>query len=131
MSQSLWTPTGGTLGLVVVGQRGLWLNLSTMEEKDESQFLDQPVDPKGLFGPAVATMQQRFEGKKKEAFRSFEPHRSPIPMQLQATRHSVFTQARAAIEQAFWQSPRRENTSSWGEFHMNRINNLPLGNESP
>lgn len=37
--------TGRTVGLVVVGQRALWLNLSTMGEKDKTHFLDQPVDP--------------------------------------------------------------------------------------
>ncbi|ROJ25270.1 hypothetical protein DPX16_20083 [Anabarilius grahami] len=81
-SRCLAQSTGGTLGLAVVGQRGLWLNLSTMVEKDKAHFLYQHVDPKGLFGPALATMQQRFEGKKKEAFRSFEPCRAPIPLQL-------------------------------------------------
>lgn len=45
--------TGRTVGLVVVGQRALWLNLSTMGEKDKTHFLDQPVDPKSLFGLAV------------------------------------------------------------------------------
>lgn len=75
-SRCLAQSTGGTLGLVVVGQRGLWLNLSTMVEKDKAHFLYQPVDPKGMFGPALATMQQRFEGKKKEAFSSFEPCRA-------------------------------------------------------
>lgn len=117
----------------MVGQRVLWLNLSTKSVKDKAHFRDQPVDPKGLFRPAVSTMQQRFEAKKREAFRSLMPCRAPKPMQRQATRFPTFTQSGAAGAQSFWQGPRRGNRSlqRQGESRMTRKNNLSPGNESP
>ncbi len=89
-SRCLAQSTGRTVGLAVVGQRALWLNLSTMGEKDKTNFLDQLVDPNGLFGPAVATMQQQFEAKRREQ----ETFRSFVPMQRQAR------------GQAYWHGPR-------------------------
>lgn len=54
------------MALMVAQERARWLNLSSLSQKEKAQLLDVPVDPKRLFGPAVATMQRRCEEKKKE-----------------------------------------------------------------
>lgn len=61
---------GRSMGLAVAGERALWLNLSSLPDRDKTAILDAPVDPKGLFGPALATMQERCDDKKSknEAF---------------------------------------------------------------
>ena len=51
---------------MVVQERARWLHLSSLSQKEKIQLLDVSVDPKGLFSPAVATMQRRCEEKKKE-----------------------------------------------------------------
>lgn len=66
LSHCLAQCTVRNLGLAVVGKRGFWaLFFSTIVDKF-SHFINQPVNPKGLFGPAVATMQQLFKAKKRE-----------------------------------------------------------------
>ncbi|XP_048117915.1 nephrin [Alosa alosa] len=68
---------GRVMALSVTGERGLWLNLSSLSEKDKAELMDATVDPKGLFGEAVGQMQKRSEDKKeREAFnlpRKFVP----------------------------------------------------------
>lgn len=58
--------SGRAMALMVSQERACWLNLSSLPHKENTQLLDVPVDPKGLFGPAVATMQKQFEEKKRE-----------------------------------------------------------------
>ena len=58
--------SGRAMALMVSQERARWLNLSSLSLKEKTQLLDVPVDPKGLFGPAVATMQKRCEEKKRE-----------------------------------------------------------------
>ncbi len=67
---------------------------------------------KAHFGPAVVTIKQQFEAKRREqeAFKSFVPCR--VPMQQHASRCPVFTQARATGGQAYWHRSRRGSTSS-------------------
>ncbi len=38
---------------LVVLEHHLWLNLTEMKYADKVPFLDSPVSPTGLFGPAV------------------------------------------------------------------------------
>ncbi|XP_041931407.1 LOW QUALITY PROTEIN: uncharacterized protein LOC121695003 [Alosa sapidissima] len=57
---------GRAMALLVSQERARWLNLSSLSHKEKTQLLDVPVDPKGLFGPAVATMQKRCEEKKRD-----------------------------------------------------------------
>lgn len=45
--------TGRAMGLAAVGHGPLWLNLSSMSEKDKSAVLDHPPSPNGLFGSAT------------------------------------------------------------------------------
>lgn len=54
------------MALMVVQERARWPNLSSLSHKEKAHLLDVPVDPKGLFGPAVPTMQKRCEEKKRE-----------------------------------------------------------------
>lgn len=42
---------GRVIHLAVVGDRALWLNLSSLTEKETADFLDAPIEPKELFGP--------------------------------------------------------------------------------
>lgn len=47
---------GRAMSLAVVGERALWLNLSILMDIEKADFLDAPVEPKELFGPAVAAI---------------------------------------------------------------------------
>lgn len=47
---------GRAISLAVLGERALWLNLSSLSDKEKADFLDAPVEPKELFGPAVAAI---------------------------------------------------------------------------
>ena len=70
-----------------------WLNLSSLSQKEKVQLLDVPVDPKGLFGPALASMQKRFEEKKREgeALQLCLPRKAPATSP--AAHRQIFTQA--------------------------------------
>ncbi|KAK7905174.1 hypothetical protein WMY93_017781 [Mugilogobius chulae] len=70
---------GRAMGVMVTQERARWLNLSSLSHREKTQLLDVPVDPKGLFGSAVATMQQRCEEKKREgeALRFCLPRKEP------------------------------------------------------
>lgn len=57
---------GRAMSLAVVGERVLWLDLSSLLDI-ENGFLDALVEPKELFGPAVAAIWQKCELRKKEA----------------------------------------------------------------
>lgn len=57
---------GRAMGVMVTQERARWLSLSSLSHRDKTELLDVPVDPKGLFGSAVATMQKRCEEKKRE-----------------------------------------------------------------
>lgn len=57
---------GRAMGVMVTQERARWLSLSSLSHREKTELLDVPVDPKGLFGSAVAAMQKRCEEKKKE-----------------------------------------------------------------
>ena len=86
--------SGRAMALMVVQERARWLNLSSLSQKEKAQLLDVPVDPKGLFGPAVATMQRLCEENKKEgeALQLCLPRKMPPPPPPAATRQ-MFAQA--------------------------------------
>lgn len=44
---------GRLMGSLVVLKRHLWLTLTEIKDVDEVPFLDSPVSPTGLFGPAI------------------------------------------------------------------------------
>ena len=54
------------MSLALVGERALWLNLSSLSDREKAGFLDAPVELKKLFGPAVNAMHQKCELLKKE-----------------------------------------------------------------
>lgn len=60
----LEVPSNAAMNLAVVGKRALRLNRS---DKDKEDFLETLVVPKVLFGPSVATMQQKCKLCKKES----------------------------------------------------------------
>lgn len=56
----------------------LWLTLTEIEDVDKVPFLDSPVSPTGLFGPAVEGFTECFTAAQKssQAMRHFLPKRS-------------------------------------------------------
>ncbi len=72
---------GRTMALAVAGERSLWLNLSSIGDREKLDFLDAPVDS----SPAVAAMRQSCDLQKKEgeAFDICLPHKRascpPVP----------------------------------------------------
>lgn len=71
---------GRAMGVMVTQERARWLSLSSLSHRDKTELLDVPVDPKGLFGSAVATMQKRCEEKKREgeALQLCLPRKAPL-----------------------------------------------------
>ncbi|XP_062409095.1 uncharacterized protein LOC134100063 [Sardina pilchardus] len=103
---------GRAMGLTVVAQRHLWLNLSKVPDKDRHAFLDAPVDPSGLFGSAVQAMQTRCESKKKEneAFSYLLPRRlAPSTSTSAAAQRSHSPQPAKPARQ--WPSKRFQSTT--------------------
>ncbi len=47
-------------GRLVVLERHLWLTLTEIKDADKVSFLDAPISPSGLFGPAVKGFAERF-----------------------------------------------------------------------
>ena len=69
------------MGTMVAQERARWLNLSSLSHREKVQLLDVVVDPKGLFGPAMTTMQRRCEEKKREgeALQTCMPRKTQPP----------------------------------------------------
>ncbi len=63
---------------LVVLERHLWLTLTEIKDADRVSFLDAPISPSGLFGPAVEGFAERFTEAQKasQAMRHFLPKRS-------------------------------------------------------
>ncbi|KAL0163879.1 hypothetical protein M9458_039632, partial [Cirrhinus mrigala] len=54
---------GRSLASLVVLKRHLWLTLTEIKDADKVPFLDSPVSPTGLFGPAVEGFVERFSAE--------------------------------------------------------------------
>ncbi len=69
---------GRSMASLVLLERHLWLNLTEMKDADKVPFLDSPVSPDGLFGPAVEGFAERFIATQKssQTMRHFLPKRS-------------------------------------------------------
>ncbi|ROL49022.1 hypothetical protein DPX16_16637, partial [Anabarilius grahami] len=69
---------GSSMASLVVLERHLWLNLTEIKDADRAVFLDSPVSPTGLFGPAVDGFAERFTAAQKssQAMQHFLPKRS-------------------------------------------------------
>ncbi|KAL0157079.1 hypothetical protein M9458_048325, partial [Cirrhinus mrigala] len=67
-----------SMASLVVLERHLWLTLTEINDVDKVPFLDAPVSPTGLFGPAVEGFGERFSAAQKtsQAMRHFLPKRS-------------------------------------------------------
>ncbi len=63
---------------LVVLERHLWLTLTEIKDADRVSFLDAPISPSGLFGPAVKGFAERFTESQKasQVMRHFLPKRS-------------------------------------------------------
>ncbi|KAJ0039433.1 hypothetical protein NL108_014155, partial [Boleophthalmus pectinirostris] len=73
--------SGRAMGILVTQERACWLILSSLSHREKVQLLDVAVDPKGLFGPAMASMQRRCEEKKREG----EALQTCLPRKTQTT----------------------------------------------
>uniref|UniRef100_A0A1A8IW28 Uncharacterized protein n=1 Tax=Nothobranchius kuhntae TaxID=321403 RepID=A0A1A8IW28_NOTKU len=58
--------TAKAMGMMVLQERARWLNLTNLSDREKEDILDMPIVPEGIFGSALASMQQRCEAKKKE-----------------------------------------------------------------
>ncbi len=69
---------GRSMASLVVLERHLWLTLTEIKDADRVSFLDAPISPSGLFGPAVKGFAERFTEAQKasQAMRHFLPKRS-------------------------------------------------------
>ncbi len=69
---------GRSMASLVVLERHLWLTLTEIKDADRVSFLDAPISPSGLFGPAVEGFAERFTEAQKasQAMRHFLPKRS-------------------------------------------------------
>ncbi len=66
---------GRSMASLVVLERHLWLTLTEIKDADRVSFLDAPISPSGLFGPAVEGFAERFTEAQKasQAMRHFLP----------------------------------------------------------
>uniref|UniRef100_A0A1A8PZ04 ribonuclease H n=1 Tax=Nothobranchius rachovii TaxID=451742 RepID=A0A1A8PZ04_9TELE len=58
--------TAKAMGMMVLQERARWLNLTNLSDREKEDILDMPIVPEGIFGSALASMQQRCEAKKKK-----------------------------------------------------------------
>ncbi|TKS65234.1 hypothetical protein D9C73_027835 [Collichthys lucidus] len=73
--------TGRVMATLVIQERARWLSLANLTDRERDDILDMPIVPEGVFGSALATMQQRCETKKKdnEALKLCLPRKAPTP----------------------------------------------------
>ena len=69
---------GRSMASLTVTERHLWLTLADMSERERAVFLNAPLSPTGLFGPAVSGIVDRFSEVQKasQAMNLFLPRRS-------------------------------------------------------
>ncbi len=58
---------GRSMASLVVLERHLWLTLTEIKDADKVPFLDAPVSPTGLFGPAVEGFAEHFTEAQKSS----------------------------------------------------------------
>ncbi|KAK3554875.1 hypothetical protein QTP86_000904 [Hemibagrus guttatus] len=95
-------------------ERSLWLNLSSIGDREKLDFLNAPRDFKGLFGPAVAAMKQRCDLQKKEgeAFNVCLPQRK-TPHPPAPPRPVPPTQSRRFLSAPRIAKPQGTEQSAW------------------
>ncbi len=74
-SQTTAQAIGRSMAGLVVLERHLWLTLTEIKDADKVSFLDAPISPSGLFGPAVKGFAERFTEAQKasQVMRHFLP----------------------------------------------------------
>ncbi len=111
---------GRSMASLVVLERHLWLTLTEIKDADRVSFLDAPISPSGLFGPAVEGFAERFTEAQKasQAMRHFLPKRSS-PAAAQSRPRTAPTQqpakpapAVSAPQPARTQQPRGRSRSA-------------------
>ncbi len=111
---------GRSMASLVVLERHLWLTLTEIKDADRVSFLDAPISPSGLFGPAVKGIAERFTEAQKasQAMRHFLPKRSS-PAAAQSRPRTAPTQQSAkpapavyAAQPARTQQPRGRSRSA-------------------
>ncbi len=112
--------TAQAIGRSIVLERHLWLTLTEIKDADRVSFLDAPISPSGLFGPAVEGFAERFTEAQKasQAMRHFLPKRSS-PAAAQSRPRTAPTQqpakpapAVSAPQPARTQQPRGRSRSA-------------------
>lgn len=58
-------PIGRAMASFVALERHLWLILTEIKDADKAAFLDSPVSPTSLFGPAVDCFTEHFTAAQK------------------------------------------------------------------
>ncbi len=106
---------GRSMASLVVLERHLWLTLTEIKDADRVSFLDAPISPSGLFGPAVKGFAERFTEAQKvsQAMRHFLPKRSS-PAAAQSHPRTAPTQQPAKPAPAVYdtQQPRGRSRSA-------------------
>ncbi|KAK7139774.1 hypothetical protein R3I94_012421 [Phoxinus phoxinus] len=57
---------GKAMATMVIQERGRWLNLANLSDREKEAILDAPVVAEGIFGSALTLMQRRCEEKKRD-----------------------------------------------------------------
>lgn len=57
---------GKAMATMVIQERGRWLNLANLSDREKEAILDAPVVAEGIFGSALTRMQKRCEEKKRD-----------------------------------------------------------------
>lgn len=57
---------GKAMATMVIQERGRWLNLANLSDREKEAILDAPVVSEGIFGSALTRMQKRCEEKKRD-----------------------------------------------------------------
>ncbi len=57
---------GKAMATMVIQERGRWLNLANLSDREKEAILDAPVVAEGIFGSALTLMQKRCEEKKRD-----------------------------------------------------------------
>ncbi len=53
-------------GMIVLQERARWLNLMDLSDREKKDILDMPIVPEGIFGTALASVQQRMKLSSSE-----------------------------------------------------------------
>ncbi len=117
---------GRSMASLVVLERHLWLTLTEIKDADKVSFLDAPISPSGLFGPAVEVFAERFTEAQKasQAMRHFLPKRSSSAA-AQSRPKTVPTQQPAKPAPAVSAPQPAKTQQTWGRSRSARRHPFP------